>query len=623
MMRDMQSDSKVRKALETLCRNYGWSYGFFWRFHQKNSVLLTMEDAYYEEHMGVIIDNMLLQVHMLGNGIVGQAAFTNKHRWMFSHSCSEAGSMSQDMFQDNFEIHHQFSSGIETISVIPVARGVVQFGSTQKIPESMEFVDETKRLFREIENRDMAILQDNRPSSSNSDIYGPNKVFPSLISPESSYPGNLNKSYVRTACSLTDLPQLSPFTSDYGMMSSSHLCNQLQMAGTGNPFKLSCKSNTWLQHPHSQSVPYCNHSSSTAPCISSFTTTLNYSDGNNNFLNDSSFKNDPFDSLEVNFDWGHADEFLNDILLPVASGDQLDVSIDTSECISEQPGTSTIAPQESLFSKLGLEQFMYDIAGSSNSIVGSSFGDKSSSSSKRMCSYNIEEKKEVIQKSCSRIGDSYSTTDGSSLLLQPKKSKESMKFGRKRGRPGSRQKSKHLVQFREHIAELRELLPDGEKMSIDSLLAQTIKHMIFLLSVTNHAEKLEQAVVQKERDVGPQSMVGLVDVKDISTPDQKLIQIHCEETGLFLELVDIIRGCGWAILKGVMEVREDKIWACFIVEDKTDRQMMKWRIYQSLKSPRATSEINVTDQLAKIFNGGTALFNNYHQPSCATSHRLV
>ncbi|GFS44452.1 transcription factor bHLH155-like protein [Actinidia rufa] len=310
--------------------------------------LLTMEDAYYEEHMGLIIDNMLLQVHMLGNGIVGQAAFTNKHRWMFSHSCSEAGSMSQDMFQ---------------------------------IPESMEFVDETKRLFREIENRDMAILPDNRPSSSNSDIYGPNKVFPSLISPESSYPGNLksihgdsSKSYVRTACSLTDLPQLSPFTSDYGMMSSSHLCNQLQMAGTGNPFKLSCKSNTWLQHPHSQSVPYFNHSSSTAPCISSFRTTLNYSDGNNNFLNDSSFKNDPFDSLEVNFDWGHADEFLNDILLPVASGDQLDVSIDTSECISEQPGTSTIAPQESLFSKLGLEQFMYDIAGSSNSIVGSSLG---------------------------------------------------------------------------------------------------------------------------------------------------------------------------------------------------------------------------------------------------------
>ena len=45
------------------------------------------------------------------------------------------------------------------------------------------------------------------------------------------------------------------------------------------------------------------------------------------------------------------------------------------------------------------------------------------------------------------------------------------------------------------------------------------------------------------------------------------MQIHCEETGLFLELVDIIRGCGWAILKGVMEVREDKIWACFIVED--------------------------------------------------------
>lgn len=45
-----------------------------------------------------------------------------------------------------------------------------------------------------------------------------------------------------------------------------------------------------------------------------------------------------------------------------------------------------------------------------------------------------------------------------------------------------------------------------------------------------------------------------------------LLQMLCEEKGFFLEIVDIIQGFGLTILKGVMEVRKDKIWACFIVE---------------------------------------------------------
>ena len=40
----------------------------------------------------------------------------------------------------------------------------------------------------------------------------------------------------------------------------------------------------------------------------------------------------------------------------------------------------------------------------------------------------------------------------------------------------------------------------------------------------------------------------------------------CEERGVFLEIADIIRGLGLTILKGVMEARNDKIWARFAVE---------------------------------------------------------
>lgn len=45
-----------------------------------------------------------------------------------------------------------------------------------------------------------------------------------------------------------------------------------------------------------------------------------------------------------------------------------------------------------------------------------------------------------------------------------------------------------------------------------------------------------------------------------------LLQMLCEEQGYFLEIADIIRGFQLNILKGVMETRDDKIWARFIVE---------------------------------------------------------
>jgi hypothetical protein len=44
------------------------------------------------------------------------------------------------------------------------------------------------------------------------------------------------------------------------------------------------------------------------------------------------------------------------------------------------------------------------------------------------------------------------------------------------------------------------------------------------------------------------------------------LQMLCEERGFFLEIADLIRGLGLTILKGVMEARNDKIWACFSVE---------------------------------------------------------
>ncbi|GFZ17741.1 hypothetical protein Acr_26g0010110 [Actinidia rufa] len=156
------------------------------------------------------------------------------------------------------------------------------------------------------------------------------------------------------------------------------------------------------------------------------------------------------------------------------------------------------------------------------------------------------------------------------------------KSSRKRPKPGEnprpRPKDRQLIQDR--MKELKEIC------SIDALLERTIKHMLFLQSVTKQADRLKQTgkskIISKDGElllkegfeggrtwafeVGSQSMVCPIIVEDLNAPRQMLVEMMCEERGLFLEIADIIRGLGLTILQGVMETQNDKIWARFVVE---------------------------------------------------------
>ncbi|KAI8030404.1 DNA topoisomerase 2 [Camellia lanceoleosa] len=115
-------------------------------------------------------------------------------------------------------LHNVVTAPMSTINAIAIEAYkkyiLVSLIHLGQIPESMEFVDQMKRLFREIENGDMVFLPDNIPSSSNSEIYGMSGgLFASLISSGNSNPGNLkpiddanSKNYVGTTSSSADLP---------------------------------------------------------------------------------------------------------------------------------------------------------------------------------------------------------------------------------------------------------------------------------------------------------------------------------------------------------------------------------------------------------------------------------
>ncbi|XP_020704553.1 uncharacterized protein LOC110115619 isoform X1 [Dendrobium catenatum] len=168
-----------------------------------------------------------------------------------------------------------------------------------------------------------------------------------------------------------------------------------------------------------------------------------------------------------------------------------------------------------------------------------------------------------------------------------------------RPRPRDRQ----LIQDR--IRELRELIPNASKCSIDALLEQTVKHMIFLQSVPTHADKLSQSTRSKvgEKDLnfhGTQvtengaswaCKVGTtwkpfpLVVENLDQPDQMLVEMQCRNHGLFLDIAQAIKRLGLTILRGILESRLEQLWAHFIIEIPKGFQRMDivWPLMQLLQ----------------------------------------
>ncbi|CAL9076418.1 unnamed protein product [Musa acuminata var. zebrina] len=245
---------------------------------------------------------------------------------------------------------------------------------------------------------------------------------------------------------------------------------------------------------------------------------------------------------------------------------------------------------------------------------------------------------------CSWIDDSCSMNTENSVLNQPKKPEEAAKVVKKRARPGesTRPRPKDRQQIQDRLKELREIVPNGAKCSIDALLDKTIKHMLFLQSVTKYADKLKQAdepkiigeesgVVLKDNsggvggggatwayEVAGQTMVCPIIVEDLTPPGQMLVEMVCEDRGLFLEIADIIRGFGLIILKGIMEIRERKIWARFLVE--ANREVTRMDIFLSLiQLLQQNSCLRSGDLANKVMDKGAPVFPGYHQSPIVSS----
>ncbi|KAI3693711.1 hypothetical protein L1987_76662 [Smallanthus sonchifolius] len=637
-----QKDSPVANVIKNLCHSYGWSYGVFWSFDHPNSILLTMQDAYFEEEIQGLVNDLVLQSPMFGGGLIGQAALTKKHLWVSSKDNymgqNSSGSI-WDMFQDDSKNFRQFSLGIETIAAIPVEpQGVVQFGSTNKIMENTEFINHTKRIFNEVVNG-------NVPTSSSS---SPNGLFASFMSSEDHYSINqaslcfpqqsfssgsqshsmfLDPNQSNIASSLTSFkePQQDIFDlpMDFGIMDEFFQTEDFNI------------SQWYSQSPVESNVTANDH------LLSQATELLPIS-------SDEQVKPLTISGIDVDL-FGNTGD-LGDIVTPVINGNHLGYDSYNSGCISVSKSTqsidndlATLPPKKGLFSNLGIKELFEGISGTSTSCVEDqglpcSKRRKTGNSIWEMGSFqpavyskSFGQKSEPILKSEPWLGDG-SSIDGSSTILQGKKQVEPTKSTKKKAKPGTRPRPKDRQMILDRMAELRELIPNGEKMSIDCLLDRTIKHMLFLQSVTQHADRIKQVDEPKPNGVtqndylndpsnsgvtwacelGNQTMICPLVVEDLSTSGKMLIEMICEEHGFFLEIVDIIRGFGLTILKGIMEAREEKIWARFIVEAEAKRHVTRHEIFAALVQLLQTLGSNDNHHEKKIMQTGNSLLNGFH-----------
>lgn len=692
--------SSIKKTLRSLCLNNGWSYGVLWRFDPRNHMMLTMEDAYYEEHLGSVVHNMLLQVHMLGEGKIGEASLDGKHRWMFLDASNEQcrfmdHTKGQVASWDDSEFGIQISSGIKTVAVIPVeSQGVVQFGSTKEITETPEFLDQARKFFLNKDDFVGVAPAGSASSSLNSDYTDLDGLFASMISSQNSLFGNgeliidpnlgslvkdsiyedrpsnlletFEEQFEQTQfpassfdpCQMDDLSQW--------LADSSRLCISGLDAGVSDGISHTIEVDCIPSGLAGSEIFSAIHKQSTR---SSLSDALN-SCGEGAYFHAPS-NNGQLAEFGTDFGCQNLGECLEDIINPVGNkGDPMPIhtGMSISECISGMESGSTAAPLKGLFSELGLEHLLSD-GGCSSSITKSCIDDEWPTKKRRIeTNQTINNQMQLtghcigvklMQPAASSGGlkdsmrksqaglwmdDSYSMDAKScmsSVNTQTRRPEEPVKAMKKRARPGecTKPRPKDRQMIADRIRELRDIIPNGAKLSIDVLLGRTVKHMIYMQSLAKHGDRLKQVdepkligqengLVKKGNsggsdsggatwayEVGGTNLFCPIIVEDLSHSGQMLIEMLCEEEGYFLEIADIVRGFGLTILKGVMEARDDKIWAHFVVEGNRHVNVTRMDVLVSLMQllQGTGSRIEARAQLVNNNGAGGPLWSNYQQ----------
>ncbi|XP_027925520.1 transcription factor EMB1444-like isoform X4 [Vigna unguiculata] len=681
--------NNLHQVLRSLCFNTHWNYAIFWKLKHRARMILTWEDAYYNnpddydssenKHcqnileqigygkfshnaLGLAVAKMSYHAYSLGEGIVGQVAVTGKHRWICADN-QVAGSGLSFEFADGWQ--SQFSAGIRTIAVVAVAPlGVIQLGSLNKVIEDMGFVTHIRNLFLSTQNCPIAQCPSQVQGSLKSSLSQKmsdnvaKQEGPELYSDESSIllqsisnmmnvehhdfkemkplygrkceEGSSGCKDVRLESENNVSSFLSDFITDNDLICPSDKV-RVDSACFPSAFldtvvcetdKLHCVDNnqkgvlnfTQPSDANSQHVEKPKFGSE--PSYNDMSNVLNFPAGCelHEALGPSFLKG------SKSFDWPAQ---LNQDMKTVEMSDEISTSQLTSESRPEHLLEAMVAnishSNNDVNSELSFCTSMQSAMASAKNHEASThnvYAINSEGYSIDQFSLVKEDKHHSLSSSSGICGvmssKGVSSTFPSSSSGQLERSSEPSKNSKKRARPGEscrpRPRDRQLIQDR--IKELRELVPNGAKCSIDSLLERAIKHMLFLQSITKHADKLTDFGDTKSKlhhmeadilgsssyeqgsswamEVGGHLKVHSILVENLSKNGQMLVEMLCEECSHFLEIAEAIRSLGLTILKGGTKVHGEKIWICFVVEGQNNRNVHRldilWPLVQILQS---------------------------------------
>ncbi|WJX32388.1 hypothetical protein P8452_20720 [Trifolium repens] len=718
--------NNLHQLLRSLCFNTHWNYAIFWKLKHCAPMILTLEDAYYDnldyvdssenkycqknleqiaggkfshDALGLAVAKMSYNAYSLGEGIVGQVAVTGKHRWICADNQVSSSGLSFE-FADGWQ--SQFSAGIRTmvvVSVIPL--GVVQLGSLTKVNEDIGVINHIRNLFFSTQGHSIDQIPSQIESNLKSSSSQPGVLKENLSSDIMAVclPDTERTMRNETVDVLTPLQcsrRNNSTHSAYWEMSDDMVKHEgPELYSDVSPILLQSMSDMInVEHQEGSSGVCKNMRFDSEQILSSF---WNNSAINNVGVNDLIYQSEKaridsacFPTVSINadtcesgklpyvdtqqkgvlniskpldanshkhtkkseFQIGSCDQDMSyfqtepmkfpagcelyEALGPASlkgskyfdllAQDNQDMKIvDIPDAINTSQLTSESLPDHLL------EAMVANISHSSNNDVNSELSFcrsmQSAISSGKTPEASIHNMHTIDHPSLVREDKHHSLSSSSGICGvmsskgvscpsacsdQLERSSEPSKNSKKRARLGEscrpRPRDRQLIQDR--IKELRELVPNGAKCSIDSLLERSIKHMLFLQGITKHADKLTKFADTKSKlhhmetdilgsssseqgsswavEVGGHLKVHSILVENLSKNGQMLVEMLCEECSHFLEIAEAIKSLGLTILKGVTKARDEKICICFIVEGENNRNIHRldilWPLVQILQS---------------------------------------
>lgn len=598
------------------------------RFISFSSELDAKERKSSECPVRLAVTNLSSHIYILGEGIVGNVASKEKHEWIFP---GEYNSKLLPECPEDCQL--QFAAGIKTILLVPInSLGVVQLGSLHKVTEDIMAVAQITDLFR--------IL---RHTANNLDMYAPITMCPMEdLSASSPLSNSLDPIHSPTSAKkdfafldvheipnneLSDMSyQLQadlPIAQDVHDMSlfidystQKALCHELEIDSTLSILNQSVNPYHIIEDGRSVIPDFVDELNEFSAMTNIFTP---IEPGMSNFYVDTREQYDVestesllnercldlpfyselhkvlgFESLDEYDDqiWNailsktdelshstsqtavektsgsfieksNAEQLLDSIIANLSYASDDDVS-DNSRCIRSSSNSSVNFPDSTMthFKTDG------DILGFDDSVPS-----------------RLQSCPPLPKSTVSCLTNEEKHTNDTTIVNDKRGSKSSQRSQRKgRISDSRRPRDRQLIQDR--LKELRELIPDGSKCSIDVLLERTVKHMSYLQSIPDRAEKLKQSTHRKIKvdghnrpgtevhkngaswayEMGGQPQVCPLIVENLDQPGQMLVEMLCKEYGLFLEIVQVIKCLKLTILKGVMETRSNELWAHFIIE---------------------------------------------------------